>query len=66
MVGGVNEEWPTHVGRELERLRADYNRLVRFNASKWHRVSTITDDGERLALAVDLWDRRPRMFDPKQ
>ena len=65
MVGGVYEEWPSHVGGEVERFRADYNRLVRFNASKWHRVSTITDDGERMALAVNLWDRTPRMFQSK-
>ena len=65
MVGGVYEEWPSHVGGELERIRADYNRLIRFNATKWHRVSPVTDDGERLALAVNLWDKRPKMFDQK-
>lgn len=63
MVGGVYEEWPSHVGGELERIRADYNRLVLFNASKWHRVTPITDNGERLALAVNLWDQRPTTFD---
>jgi hypothetical protein len=61
MVGGVNEEWSSHVGGELERLRADYNRLIVFNASKWHRVSPVTSQGDRITFAANLWHTRPSM-----
>ena len=60
MAGGLYEEWPSHVGGELERFRAEYNRLVVFNASKWHRVSPISfGEGFRVTFATNLWHRQP-------
>lgn len=43
---------------EFERISAEYNRLVIFNASKYHRVSPITE-GIRVTLAVNVWKERP-------
>lgn len=45
---------------QVERIDAEYNRLVVFNASKFHRVAPITK-GTRVTLAVNIWDKRPRI-----
>ncbi|CAB9509951.1 expressed unknown protein [Seminavis robusta] len=54
----------------FERIEAQYNRLVLFNVSKWHRVSAVTR-GARFTFAVNLWKEKPRKLhintvDPKQ
>ena len=46
----------------IERIDAEYNRLVVFNASKFHRVSPIFS-GTRVTLAVNLWKERPGVAD---
>jgi hypothetical protein len=51
---GMDEPDPT----VIERIEAEYNRLVVFNASKFHRVSPI-HSGARLTLAVNAWKTRP-------
>ena len=62
MAGGIREEWPSHVGGELERIRPEHDRLVVFNASKWHRVSPITyGDTPRIAFATNVWRSPPSM-----
>ena len=60
--GGAHQVWPAEDQDEMERFRPEYNRLVRFNASCWHRVTPVTDHGERLALAVNLWHVVPKRF----
>ena len=47
---------------ESERIDAEYNRLVIFNASKFHRVTPVTK-GTRVTLAVNIWNKRPRIGD---
>lgn len=51
---GMDEPDPESV----ERIEAEYNRLVVFNASKFHRVSPIYS-GARVTLAVNVWKKRP-------
>jgi hypothetical protein len=51
---GMDEPDPESV----ERIEAEYNRLVVFNASKFHRVSPIYS-GARVTLAVNVWKERP-------
>jgi hypothetical protein len=43
---------------DIERIEAEYNRLVVFNASKFHRVSPI-HSGARITLAVNVWKEKP-------
>lgn len=54
--------WPDHVDvpdpDSIERIEAEYNRLVVFNASKFHRVSPI-HSGARVTLAVNVWKEPP-------
>jgi hypothetical protein len=40
---------------DIARIRAEYNRMVILNVSKWHRVSDILDHGERYTFAVNVW-----------
>ena len=51
---------PNYEPDDIERIAADYNRWVVFNASKFHRVSPVTK-GTRLTLAINLWKERPRV-----
>lgn len=44
---------------ELERIAAEYNRLVILNVSFNHRVSEITDSGKRYTFATNVWHERP-------
>ena len=44
---------------ELIELEANFNRLIYFNASLWHRVSDVTS-GERYTFAVNALDHLPR------
>jgi hypothetical protein len=43
---------------EIERIQAEYNRLILFNATKFHRVSPIAR-GHRVTLAVNVWKGLP-------
>ena len=45
---------PEDAGREIERIRPEYNRLVFLNVSMWHAVSPLWS-GSRFTLAVNLW-----------
>lgn len=47
---------------EMERIDAEYNRLILFNASKFHRVAPI-HSGVRITLAVNVWKDKPRVAD---
>lgn len=49
----------------VERIEAQYNRLVWLNVSQWHRVSPIVS-GTRFALGVNVWKERPASTLPKQ
>ena len=44
----------------VERIHADYNRLVVLNVSEWHRVTPLTS-GSRYTLAVNIWKDKPRL-----
>ena len=56
------DSWPQGMDEPdpetVERIAAEYNRMVVFNASKFHRVSPIYS-GARLTLAVNVWKERP-------
>ncbi len=46
-------------GREIERIKAKYNRLIIFPAGEYlHRVTHVTS-GTRYAIAINLWDKEP-------
>ena len=49
---------------DLERVRPIYNRLVIFDASRWHRVAPIVT-GTRYAFLVNLWTHKPKTFQDK-
>jgi hypothetical protein len=40
---------------DIARIRAEYNRMVILNVSKWHQVSGILDHGERYTFAANVW-----------
>lgn len=56
--GTWNEDMGEPHLSSIERIEAEYNRLVVFNASKFHRVSPI-HNGARVTLAVNVWKERP-------
>ena len=44
-------------GNEVERIKAQYNRLIIFPAGEYpHRVTHVTS-GTRYAIAINLWDK---------
>jgi hypothetical protein len=46
---------------DIARIRAEYNRMVILNVSKWHQVSDILDHGERYTFAANVWhDEKPK------
>lgn len=53
------ELYETEWRDELVEIDANYNRVVYFNASLWHKVSTITS-GARYTFAVNALDQIPR------
>jgi len=44
-----------------EIIKAKFNRLIIFDASKLHAVSKVTK-GRRRAIAINLWDKKPLEF----
>jgi len=46
---------------EPEIIKAKFNRLIIFDASKLHGVSKVTK-GRRRAIAINLWDKKPLEF----
>lgn len=60
---GILDQHPNEFGGEIERIRAEYNRLVILNVTNWHRVSAITNvDGVRFTFAVNIWDEKPMEY----
>ncbi|KAL7575798.1 hypothetical protein ACA910_003125 [Epithemia clementina (nom. ined.)] len=49
---------PDEAGREIERIRPEYNRLVYLNVSNWHSVSPLYI-GSRYTFAVNVWHGPP-------
>lgn len=47
-----------------EIIKAKFNRLIIFDASKLHAVSKVTY-GRRRAIAINLWDKKPLEFERK-
>ena len=47
--------------REPEVIKAKFNRLIVFDASKLHAVTKVTK-GRRRAIAINLWDQKPLEF----
>jgi len=47
-----------------EQIKAKFNRLIIFDASKLHAVSKVTK-GRRRAIAINLWDKKPLEFERK-
>ena len=43
----------------VKKILPKYNRLIIFDASKWHSVKEITK-GTRYAIAINLWDKQPQ------
>ena len=43
----------------MEHVNPDFNRLVVFNATKWHTVTEV-DRGDYAALMVNLWKEKPK------
>ncbi len=64
LVNYDTDTWPNSMENpdpdDMERIAAEYNRLIVFNASKFHRVSPI-HSGARVTLAVNVWKERPGM-----
>lgn len=61
--GGYLKVWDTESGeidfdRPYELIKPKFNRLVIFDAGKLHAVTEVTK-GERRAVAINIWDRRP-------
>jgi len=58
-----SDSWPPGMDEPdpdiVERIDAEYNRMVVFNASKFHRVSPVYS-GARVTLAVNVWKEPPR------
>lgn len=46
---------------EPEVIKPKFNRLVIFNANSLHAVTAVTK-GRRRAIAINLWDEKPREF----
>ena len=44
-----------------EVIKAKFNRLIIFDASKLHAVTKVTK-GRRRAIAINLWDKKPLEF----
>lgn len=55
------EGWLTEPEDEPEIIKAKFNRLIIFDASKLHGVSKVTK-GRRRAIAINLWDKKPLEF----
>mmetsp|Transcript_143 Transcript_143/g.239 ORF Transcript_143/g.239 Transcript_143/m.239 type:complete len:244 (-) Transcript_143:28-759(-) len=53
---GVTEVNPFELPENspVPRVKAEYNRLVILNVTKWHRVSPV-ESGQRYTLAVNVW-----------
>ena len=47
---------------DVERIEPVYNRLIIFDASRWHRVSRVYR-GVRRAFLVNLWTHKPKKFE---
>jgi len=54
------DEYPTD-DTPADIILPKYNRLIIFDASKWHCVKEITK-GTRYAIAINLWDKKPLAF----
>ena len=52
------DEYPTD-DTPADIILPKYNRLIIFDASKWHSVKEITK-GTRYAIAINLWDKQPQ------
>lgn len=51
----------TYPQENPEIIKAKFNRLIIFDASKLHAVSKVTR-GRRRAIAINLWDKKPLEF----
>jgi hypothetical protein len=55
------EGWLTFPEQEPQIIAPKFNRLIIFDASKLHAVSHVKK-GRRRAIAVNLWDKKPKEF----
>lgn len=55
------EGWLTNPEQEPQIIAPKFNRLIIFDASKLHAVSHVKK-GRRRAIAVNLWDQKPKEF----
>ena len=46
---------------EVERISAQYNRIVIFDVAKQHRVSKVYR-GQRFSMQINLWKKKPETF----
>ena len=55
-----DDEYPT-MDTPADIILPKFNRLIIFDASKWHHVKKVTR-GTRYAVAINLWDEMPETF----